>query len=135
MFAVNRDTKQSIFENVSLSGTVGTADNLSVVPRSLISNVGAIHAKDTIYIQRIELAITTDNAATQQFRSDGTDIPVAGTKASPGIGPIEFDFGEEGFALPEGEGLELINSGAGAAYSYTIKAYRRRTGAGVPNPA
>jgi hypothetical protein len=52
---------------------------------------------------------------------------IAGTKASPGIGPLEFDFGPEGRALDDGEGLELANSGAGLAADITWVAYRRLT--------
>lgn len=118
------------YQDVSADGVVTALQDLSSAPRVVIAT--PTDPKDTVFIQKIEFAVTTDNAATQQFRSLTTDVPIAGTKASPGIGPITFDFGDRGKALPEGEGLELVNSGAGLAYSYVVQAYRRRTGAGVP---
>ena len=112
------------FMNVSVSGVVLAADDLSSVVRSLIT------AKSgwTVYIQSILMAVTTDNAATQLFQDTaGTPIVAAGSKASPGIGPISFPFGAEGFALTESKGLSLKNSGAGLAYSYTVQAYMKKT--------
>lgn len=82
----------------------------------------------TIYIQKITLAVTTDNAAQQTFQGTGASAlaPAAVSKASPGIGPITWDFGTEGFALPTGEGLAHDMSAAGMAGSVAIQAYMKR---------
>lgn len=121
---VARNTKQAAYENVSASGVVLAADDFSSVVRSLV----AARAGETIYVQRVEFAVTTDNAATQQIEDTaGTPIVVAKTKASPGIGPITFEFGDEGIAVTEGKGLSLRNSAAGLACAYSVMAYRRRT--------
>jgi len=112
------------YTNVSRSGSVLAADDLSVTPRSLVTAVTGW----TIYVQRISIYVNTDNAATQTFRDTaGTPIVVEKTKASPGIGPLLMDFGPEGFALTESKGLELVNSAAGLAYTYTVVAYMRAT--------
>jgi hypothetical protein len=113
----------SSFTDVSTDTLLGTGDNLSVTPRVLIAN----KAGWTLYVQKIAVNVTTTNAATQQFRSITTDEVIAGTPASPALGVILFDFGADGYALPEGEGLELSNSGAGLGAAIAVQAYYRRT--------
>ena len=82
----------------------------------------------TVFIQRITLSVTTDNAATQQWQdSTGTPVPLAKSAVSPGLGPITWNFGEEGLALTEGEGLQHLMSAAGMAGAVVVQAYRRRT--------
>ena len=82
----------------------------------------------TIFIQKIQLAVTVDNAATQTFQdSAGTPILAAKSKASPGLGPIIWDFGPDGFALTEGEDFNHLMSAAGMAGSVTITAYQKVT--------
>ena len=122
---------RQVNSDVTVSSVLAAADNLSVTPRTLV----AAQAKVTIYVQKIIVAVITDNAATLQFKdSAGTPVVIAGTKASPGIGPIHFDFGDKGRPLTEGTALNLSNSAAGLAADITVQAYRRRTGAGIPNP-
>lgn len=82
----------------------------------------------TLWIQRIMLSVTTDNAATQQFQDTaGTPVPIAKSKASPGLGPIEWDFGEVGFPLTADTGLNHLMSATGMAAAVTIQAYYKRT--------
>lgn len=82
----------------------------------------------TLYITRILLSVTTDNAATQQWQdSAGTPIPIAKSKASPGLGPIEWNFGPNGIALTADKGLQHLMSAAGMAGAVSITAYRRKT--------
>lgn len=80
-----------------------------------------------IVIQRILLNVTTDNAATQTFQSSDASQVIAGSKASPGIGPITFDFGEDGFVISDGLSFNHKMSGAGMAGSVTVQAYMRPT--------
>jgi hypothetical protein len=116
--------KLSAHEDVSASYAMLAADDFSSSLHAII----AAKTGFTVYVQRIEVAVTTDNAATQLFQDTaGTAVVVAGTKASPGIGPIEFDFGADGFACTESKGLSHKNSGAGMAASITVQAYRKRT--------
>lgn len=91
-------------------------------------------AGHTIYIQKLCVSVTTDDAATQTFQdSAGTPIVAAKTKASPGLGPILFDFGPDGFALTEGKDLNHTMSAAGLAAAIVIQAYMKRTsGPNVP---
>lgn len=117
-------TNLQFHEDCSVSYNLVAGDNYSATPNSKIApKVG-----HRIYVCHILVAVITDNAATQTFRSsNATPVPVAGTKASPGIGPIEFEFGPNGYAIAEGEGLNHANSGAGLAASVTIVAYYKRT--------
>lgn len=113
------------WSDVSVSGVVLAGTDLSGASlRTLVT----AKTGQTIYVQKIEIAVTTDNAATQIIQDTaGTPIKVAGTKASPGIGPITWDFGPDGFACTQDKGLSLTNSGAGLAYSYTVLAYQKQT--------
>lgn len=121
------------YTNVSGSTVLAAGDNLSVTKRALIGAAGVVvHTLTnvTVYIQKITVNVITDNAATLTFSDDaGTPIVIAGTKASPGIGPIEFDFGPEGRALTQGKQFMLGNSAAGLAADITWTAYARQTGA------
>lgn len=122
-------THRKDYEDVTTSTVLAAGDNLSATPRTL----AAAQTKVTIFVQKIIVSVITDNAATLQFKdSAGTPVVIAGTKASPGIGPIHFDFGDKGRALTEGTALNLWNSAAGLAADITVQMYRRRTGAGVP---
>lgn len=86
-------------------------------------------ANHTIHICRIVVGVTTDDAATQTFQDDeSTAIEVVETKASPGLGTLEYDFGPNGFAITEGADFDHKMSAAGLAASVTIVAYRKRTG-------
>jgi hypothetical protein len=88
----------------------------------------AAKANFTLYLLKIAVMVTTDNAAVNTFQdSTGTPIIACVVKASPGIGPTIFDFGPNGFALTEGKSLDHKMSAAGLAASVTITAYRKRT--------
>lgn len=114
------------YTDISGSTVLAAGDNLSVTFRQLV----AARTGETIYIQKIAVHVITDNAATLSFQDDaGTPIVIAGTKASPGIGPIPFDFGPDGRALTEAKDFELKNSAAGLAADITWTGYRRPTAA------
>ena len=122
-------TQRKDYSDVSTSTVLAAGDNLSASARTLAAAV----LLETIYVQRILVNVITDNAATLTFQDTaGTPIVIAGTKASPGIGPILFDFGDRGRALTEGKALTLKNSAAGLAADITVQMYRRRTGTGAP---
>jgi hypothetical protein len=118
----------SQYRNVSTSYTFLAGTDYTTATAKIAAIAGW-----TIYVIKIALMVTTDNAATQTFQdSASTPILAAGSKASPGIGPILFDFGPEGFALTEGKSLDHKMSAAGMAGSVTITAYAKRTAVGVP---
>lgn len=128
--SVKRNEHRTVFRDISGSTVLLATDDLSATARTLV----ALKAKFTIYIQRIEVNVTTDNAATLTFQdSAGTPVKVAGTKASPGIGPILFDFGPEGFALTEGKEFDLKNSAAGLAAAITWTGYMKPTSTMTPS--
>jgi len=111
------------YEDVSISYTIVAATDYTTATAKI-----AAKTNHTIYIRKILVAVTTDHAATQLFQDSATTpIIAAGTKVSPGIGPITFDFGERGFALTEGKSFDHKMSAAGLAASVTVEAYRKRT--------
>lgn len=86
----------------------------------------------TLFITKIAVAVTTDAAQTFTFQdSASTPIVIAKTKASPGIGPINFDFGEDGTPLTEAKSLNLNISAAGLAARVHAEGYYRRTAVGT----
>lgn len=95
-----------------------------------------IAAKDgfTIYVCKIAYMVNVVNAALQTFQdSASTPIIAASAPASAPLGPILFDFGENGFALTEGKSLDHKMSATGGGGSVTITAYyKRTTGKQVP---
>lgn len=110
--------------DVSTSYVFTAADDYSITPRTVITGIAGFQ----IVVQRLLLNVTTDNAATQTWQDNtGTPIPFAGSKASPGVGPITFDFGEDGYVLADGKSLMHKMSAAGMAGAVAIQAYLRPT--------
>jgi hypothetical protein len=111
---------REIHKDVSISRNVLATDgNLD----GLIASI----AKWTIYIQKIIMNVSTDAAQSVTFQDNSaTPVIVAKSKASPGLGPIVFDLGEEGYALGEGKQLDVKQT-AGLAYTLRIEGYARPT--------
>lgn len=110
-------------ENASLSYTFVAATDYTTAAAKIAAKAGF-----TIHVIKIALMVTTDNAALQTFQDSATTpIVIAALKASPGLGPVVFDFGEDGFALTEGKSFDHKMSAAGMAASVTVTAYYRRT--------
>jgi hypothetical protein len=112
------------YTNVSRSGAVGAADTGPITP---IAN----RAGWTTYIQKIACNVTTSAAVTASFQAITANTPLFVLPSTPGVGDREIDFGPDGYALPAGEGLEIVLSGAGNAFAYAITAYQKLT----PNTA
>lgn len=124
-----RGRNRQIYQDKSGSTTLLATDDLSSTPRTLASG----KAKYTLFIQTISIDVTTDNAATLTFRDTAsTPIKAAATKVSPGIGPIFFDLGEEGFALTEGKDFVLANSAAGLAAAISFTCFLKPTNTRTP---
>lgn len=118
----------SRFQDISGTSKVLATDDLSGTPRSLVPLVVGFQ----IFIQKAQLSVTTDNAATQTLQDDaGTPVVVAKSKASPGLVALNWDFGPDGVALTADKGLKIANSAAGLAGMWTWTGYMRRT----PNTA
>ena len=82
----------------------------------------------TIYVTSISLAVTTDNAATQTIQDTAsTAVVIAKSKASPGLGPILWEFGEDGTPLTADKRLALLASGAGLAGRLHVSAYYKQS--------
>jgi hypothetical protein len=121
--------KLSGYRDISGSTVLAAGDNLSATARTLQALVTGY----SIFIQRILVDVITDNAATLTFGDTASSpIVIAGTKVSPGIGPILFDFGPDGRQLTESQAFVLKNSAAGLAADITWQGYLKPIG--VLNP-
>lgn len=82
----------------------------------------------SIFVTKIMFSVTTDAAQTVLFKdSAGTPIPIAMSKSSPGLGPIVWEFGEDGTKLTEEKNLVATLSGAGLAGRIHVEGYQKRT--------
>lgn len=85
-------------------------------------------ANHTIIVTKIMVSVITDAAQSVSVQdSAGTPVIIAKTKASPGLGPITFDFGEDGTRLTEATNLVANLSGAGLAARIHVEGYQKRT--------
>jgi hypothetical protein len=110
-------------ENCSVSYSFVAATDYTAATAKIAAKVG-----HKICIISIALAVTTDNAATQTFQDNAaTPILVAKSKASPGLGPILWEFGPDGFELTEGKSFDHLMSAAGMAGAVVVTAYYKRT--------
>jgi hypothetical protein len=124
----------------SLASPRGTYKPFSVDVTVLAANDGtptlaALKAGFTIFVTKIIVSVTTDNAATLTFQ-DSADTPVliAKTKASPGLGaPMVWEFGEDGTALTEGKNFNMAISAAGLAARVHVEGYWKQTSPVVPS--
>jgi hypothetical protein len=111
------------FRRATYDGNVAAADT---------TTVEAITVKDAyhqIFVTKITVAVITDAAQSLTFQDDaGTPVPIAKTKASPGLGPIVFEFGDLGTPLTVGKNLDMVISGAGLAARVHVEGYQRKTG-------
>lgn len=127
--AVAGSNQLSRHENASVQGEVITTD---------INDVAVIaqtNTKKQLVVRKIILNVYTSAAQAFQFQGDGAGgDPVYNVAASPGVGPRQIDFGELGYALPAGEGLEIALGGTGGnAFTFLVEAYMRPiAGAGTP---
>jgi hypothetical protein len=113
---------RTIFQDVSVQGNRGAAD-------TSVSPLIAARTGTTLFVQEIWVNITIDAAQTITFRPIVTTArTILFINSNPGLGEQTFTYGDEGYALPEGEGLELILSAAGLAFDYKVVGYRRQTG-------
>ena len=93
-------------------------------------------ANHRLYVQRIEVSLTTYSAVTWTFRDDAStpvpiahlSIPAAAPTAGGDGGTIVWDFGPLGTPLTAGKNLDLEMSAAGAAGIINILAYERLEG-------
>jgi hypothetical protein len=82
----------------------------------------------TIYVQRVIVYITTDAAQSWVFEDESATVKVCEVPASPGDETRwDFDFGDEGKPLTEGEDLVLNASAAGLAGHIEYYGYMKQT--------
>jgi hypothetical protein len=125
----------TFYQDVSTSGAMATGDDRSGTPLAVIAPPTV--ATKQIFIIKITFTVTTVAAKTVSFQdSTGSPVVIAEVPASQAVGPVTFDFGPDGYALPVGAGLNLANSGAGVGGAYSVTAYQRDpAGTITPNVA
>lgn len=109
----------SRFQNFSVSGQILTTDtgtlHLILAPRN---------AKHQVFIRRIVINVgTTGTTITVKFQSSSTSQPVFTPPQFAAIGKDFVYYGDVGAALPAGEGLDLVLSGAGSAFTFLVEGY------------
>lgn len=110
-----------------------TATTATTTTAAVISPKSANHQ---LYIQKIAVSITTYSAKTITFQdSAGTPVPIglisvaaAAEAHASESGTIVIDFGQRGYPLTTGKTLDVVLSGAGAAFVAHIEAYERLVG-------
>lgn len=119
------------FEDFTVSGVILAADTGSL-------SLAAASPLHQYYVRRVAIFVTTDAAQSATFRAKTTTTNVfAAIKTSPGVGPITIDYGEDGWAAPIGEGLEINLSAAGLAFAFVVEMFRttQPQSSGVLTPA
>ncbi len=111
-----------------VAAVVGTQHyNAVLVPRD------ALH---TIFVQKIEGAITTHSDGKTWTFQDSTTVPIAvwaDEVVADVVQPVcRYDFGPRGTPLTQGASLDIKGSAAGIAGRIHIEAYQKLTGVGVP---
>lgn len=113
----------SLHENCSRSYSYVAATDYSTASVKIPAKVGF-----TIHIIKIAVMITTAHAATATFQdSASTPIIAAGIVTNAAVGPLNFDFGPDGFALTADKSFDHKMSAAGGAGSVTVTAYYKKT--------
>ncbi len=122
---------RQVYRDASISYTIVAATDYSTASVKITALTG-----HTIFIQKISYNVSTDSASTQLFQDNAnTPIIAAAPKASPGLGPIVFDFGARGFALTEAKDFTHKMSAAGIAATIVVEAYQRQTATGQSTSA
>ena len=90
-------------------------------------------SKESIFIQRIIIYITTDAATTLVFSDSSATVKLGEVTTSPGDETRwDFDYGDEGVPLTVAESF-IVNHGAtGLAGTIKWYGYKRRTAVGAP---
>lgn len=111
------------YTDVSVQYQIAAADTGTKTP--IAASTGY-----SIFVQKILVSIFTDAAQSLTFQDNaGTPVVIGKTKASPGLGPILFDFGPDGYPLTEAKQLDIVISGAGLGAAIFITAYKKPTAA------
>ena len=109
------------YQDISTQGVIGTSDTSQ--------DIIAGRPKTVVHIQALLLSISTDAAQNLTIRdTSGAPVTLGLIPNSPGVGVKTFDFGDEGYQLPEGEGLYFALSAAGLGFTYQVIGYRRTVG-------
>lgn len=105
-----------LIADVDVAAADATKDNILAVKS----------ANHQIFVQKIVVSVITDAAQSLIFQDDaGTPVIIGKTKASPGLGPLLFEFGPNGTPLTVGKNLDIATSAAGIAARVHVEAYQK----------
>lgn len=111
---------RAVSDQINASGQITTGATAS-------ATAAADKAKETFYVTRIVLSVTTTASATITFRDrNGSPVPIAVLSCSA-LGALVVDFGENGYPCTSGKGLDVVGSASGPAAVWTVAGYRRGT--------
>jgi hypothetical protein len=119
--------KRSAYGDASVTYQLLAATDLSSTPHKAIAG----KAGYTIYLQKVQISVTTGGVAktvTVQDNTTPTVVPYAELAASAAVGPYLWDFGPDGVPVAESAEVDIANSGAGVAAIIHIEAYQKATG-------
>jgi hypothetical protein len=108
-------------QRLDASGSVvaaTTASALALIPDKL---------KETVYITRIVVSVTTAGAGILTFRDRGLPVPIFVVPSSASVGQYSVEFGDDGYPLTEGKGMDLVGSTNGVVAVWKVEAIRRGT--------
>lgn len=118
--------KLSAYRDVSTGKTIPTSDTGADLIAAVVSY--------SIFIQRIAISVLTPGSTKELVIEDNSGTPIIVVdliSASVVEGQfINYDFGPDGFQLPEGNKLKYTNSGM--AVTLQVQAYQKAIG--VANP-
>jgi len=118
---------RNFYRDKTTNWSVGTSDTGTAV--KIASATGF-----TLKVQRVHIYVEASTASTYILRSADDAIEIARVAASATTGSsVEKDYGEEGIALPEGQGLEAVIGGAGNGLEVHIEAYLQQTSPLTPS--
>jgi hypothetical protein len=114
-------TLRNFYRDVSTNWSVATTDTGTAT--RIAGKTGF-----TMFVQRVNIYIEAAGAVTYILRSEDDTVEIARVPASSTVGNLlTYDYGEEGKALPEGQGLEAAISGANNGLECHVEAYLRQT--------
>lgn len=121
-----REARRSVFQGFSVDVDLGTTDTGTVTLKTG-------RASHRVFVTRIVVSVLTTAAASITFQdSAGTPVKIATTPASPALGALTWDFGEDGTPLTEGTHLVASLSAAGLAARIHVEGYLRRISTTAP---
>ena len=118
--------------NREFFGNLGGSYRVQATDTGLIALIAAI-LKNTIYVQKIHVEVTTLTASELWTFQDGAGNPIVPSVSAAAIAHFDFDFGPDGVPCVEGTAFNLNISGATGAVGWcSWEAFKKRTNPALP---